>query len=219
MIKGAIFDFDGTLFDSMYVWDTIGSDYLRSIGYVPRNDLNKIIQNMSLYQSACYYRNEYGVTLPVDEIMNGVDRMIEHFYRDEVLPKKDAGTFLKMLKDSGTVMCIATATDRYLVEAALVRCGLDGYFTEIITCSEAGSGKDEPAVFRKAMRFLGTKKKDTYIFEDALYAAETAKKDGFPLVGVFDRSEENQAALRELADFYLTGFSDAGNFLKSVSGF
>lgn len=217
MIKGAIFDFDGTLFDSMFIWNTIGEDYLRSIGYTPRENLNKTFQSMSLHQAACYYRSEYGVTLSVNEIMVGVNRMIEHYYKDVVLPKNNVNTFLQMLKDNGVNLCIATATDQYLAESALTRCGLDGYFSEIFTCSSVGFGKDVPVIFREAMRHLGTKKRDTFVFEDALYAVKTAKNDGFSVVGVYDRYEDDQTAVKESADFYLTDYSDTNNFWKYAS--
>lgn len=76
-IKGGIFDVDGTLLDSMSIWDTIGADYLRSIGYVPRENLNEVFKNMSLLQAAEYYRSEYGVALSVEEIMRGVNAKLE----------------------------------------------------------------------------------------------------------------------------------------------
>ena len=89
-ISGAIFDVDGTLLDSMSIWDTIGADYLRSIGYIPRENLNEIFKNMSLLQAAEYYRNEYGVTLRVEEIMSGVNAMLEQFYQYEAPLKPGA---------------------------------------------------------------------------------------------------------------------------------
>lgn len=214
MIKGAIFDFDGTLFDSMFIWDTIGEDYLRSIGYTPREDLNKTFKTMSLQQAACYYRSEYGVTRSADEIMGDINRMIEHYYKNTVQPKKDVKTFLQMLKNDGVRQCIATATDRYLVEAALIRCGMDAFFSEIFTCSSVGSGKDKPVIFREAMRYLGTTRENTFVFEDALYAVKTAKNDGFTVVGVYDKYEKNQTEIKELTDFYLTDYSDSESFRR-----
>ena len=217
MIKGAVFDFDGTLFDSMYVWETIGGDYLRSIGYAPKGDVDSVIQSMSLDQAASYFRSAYGVSLSAAEIRAGVNRMLSHFYRDTVQPKEGAALFLRRLEDSGVKLCIASATDRPLVEAALMRCGMDGYFSEILTCASVGAGKDRPEIFREAAKRLGTEKKETFIFEDALYAIETAKKDGFAVIGVFDRYEKNQTAVREKADFYLTGFTDTEPFWKFAS--
>ncbi|MEY8233071.1 HAD hydrolase-like protein [Oscillospiraceae bacterium 50-16] len=116
-IRGAIFDVDGTLLDSMFIWDTIGETYLRSIGYEPREKLNEVFKNMSLFQAARYYRTEYGVTLSIDEIMNGVNAMLERYYRFEVSLKPGVAELLAQLQASGVKLCIATATDRYLVEA------------------------------------------------------------------------------------------------------
>ena len=206
-IRGAIFDVDGTLLDSMFIWDTIGETYLRSIGYEPREKLNEVFKNMSLFQAARYYRTEYGVTLSIDEIMNGVNAMLERYYRFEVSLKPGVAELLAQLQASGVKLCIATATDRYLVEAALERCGVLSCFGAIFTCNEVGHGKDEPDIFEEALRFLGTEKAVTVVFDDALYAVRTAKEAGFPVAVIYDSHEKNQEGLRALADFYIEDFS------------
>lgn len=216
MIKGAIFDADGTLFDSMYIWDTIGEVYLRSIGYEPRENLNETFRNMSLYQAACYYRTEYGVTLSTDEIMDGVNKMIEDYYRSVVVLKPHAAEFLQRLKANGVKMCIATATDRYLIEPTLERCGIREYFSEIFTCSSVGHGKDEPVIYREAMKHLKTDKSNTVVFEDALYAIKTAKRDGFTVAAIYDEYEKNQAEIKNLADCFLADFSDFSGFWRKI---
>lgn len=202
IIRGAIFDVDGTLMDSMSIWDTIGEAYLRSIGYEPKENLNEVFQNMSLYQAACYYRTEYGVTLGIDEIMAGVNAMLERYYRSEAPLKEGAMELLELLRINGAKLCIATATDRYLVEAALERCGILSHFGEIFTCNGVGHGKDEPHIFEAALRFLGTRKSETIVFEDAFYAIRTAKDAGFPVAAVYDRHEKTQDGIRALADIY-----------------
>lgn len=95
-VKGAIFDVDGTLLDSMEIWDTIGSDYLISLRIKPREDLAKTLNSMSLQEAAIYYRTEYGVSLTVDEIADGVNKMVEDKYRYEVQCKDGVGIFLKV---------------------------------------------------------------------------------------------------------------------------
>ena len=206
-IRGTIFDVDGTLLDSMFIWDTIGETYLRSIGYEPREKLNEVFKNMSLFQAARYYRTEYGVTLSIDEIMNGVNAMLERYYRFEVSLRPGVAELLAQLQASGVKLCIATATDRYLVEAALERCGVLSCFGAIFTCNEVGHGKDEPDIFEEALRFLGTEKAETVVFDDALYAVRTAKEAGFPVAVIYDSHEKNQEGLRALADFYIEDFS------------
>ena len=202
-IRGAIFDVDGTLLDSMFIWDTIGEAYLRSIGYQPKENLNETFKNMSLHQAARYYQTEYGVTQSIDEIMDGVNAMLERYYRFEVPLKPGAAELLERLRQSGVRLCIATATDRHLVEAALDRCGVLSCFGEIFTCNEVGHGKDEPDIFEAALRFLGTRKEETLVFDDALYAVRTAKEAGFPVVAVYDSHEKAQDQIRMLADVYL----------------
>ena len=114
-------------------------------------------------------------------------------------------------------MCITTATDHYQVEAALRRCGMDPFFSDIFTCSDVGHGKDEPVIFRKALEHLQTTKADTAVFEDAFHALQTAKNDGFITVAVYDSHEERQNELRGLADLYLDNYSYTNSFWKFAS--
>ena len=216
-IRGAIFDVDGTLLDSMFIWDTIGEAYLRSIGYQPKENLNETFKNMSLHQAARYYQTEYGVTRSIDEIMDGVNAMLERYYRFEVPLKPGAAELLERLRQNGVKLCIATATDRHLVEAALDRCGVLSCFGEIFTCNEVGHGKDEPDIFEAALRFLGTEKVETIVFDDALYAVRTAKEAGFPVAAVYDSHERSQAEVRARSDLYLEDLTQLVELQKFLS--
>ncbi|MEY8404439.1 HAD family phosphatase [Oscillospiraceae bacterium 44-34] len=216
-IRGAVFDVDGTLLDSMFIWDTIGETYLRSIGYEPREKLNEVFKNMSLFQAARYYRTEYGVTQSIDQIMDGVNAMLERYYRFEVSLKPGVAELLAQLQASGVKLCIATATDRYLVEAALERCGVLSCFGAIFTCNEVGHGKDEPDIFEEALRFLGTEKAETVVFDDALYAVRTAKEAGFPVAAVYDSHERSQAEVRARSDLYLEDLTQLVELQKFLS--
>ena len=216
-IRGAIFDVDGTLLDSMFIWDTIGETYLRSIGYQPKENLNETFKNMSLHQAARYYQTEYGVTRSIDEIMDGVNAMLERYYRFEVPLKPGVAELLERLRQSGVRLCIATATDRHLVEAALDRCGVLSCFGEIFTCNEVGHGKDEPDIFEEALRFLGTRREETLVFDDALYAVRTAKEAGFPVAAVYDSHERSQAEVRARSDLYLEDLTQLVELQKFLS--
>ena len=213
MIRGAIFDLDGTLLDSMSIWDTIGEDYLRSLGIEPRENLAEAFKTFTLEESAEYYRTHYGVTLSVEEIVNGVNGMIEDFYRNTVSLKKGVSEFLAKLSDNGVKMCVATVTDMYLAEAALTRLNVRRYFSGIVTTAEVGCGKNDPRIYRKALAYLGTEKHETLVFEDVLHALMTAKNDGFPVAAVYDKHEEKQEKLKEIADIYIEDFNTI--FLKS----
>lgn len=214
MIKGAIFDFDGTLVDSMFIWDTIGEEYLRSLGKEPHEDFKETFMTLTLEEAAVYYREHYGVTLSVKEIVDGVNAMVEQTYRTKVTLKPGIPEYLAWLKENGVRLCVATVTDRYLVEETLDRLGVRHYFSEIFTCAEVGFGKDKPVIYQKALEHLETEKRDTYVFEDMLFALNTAKTDGFPTVGVYDRHEAHQDDLKELADYYIFDFTDP--ILKTI---
>ena len=218
MLKGAIFDFDGTLFNSMFIWDTAGEVYLRSIGIEPRGDLQKVLKPMSLLQSAQYIRECYQIPLTVEEIMDGINRTVEDFYFHTVQPKEGVIAFLEQMKAQEIRMCIATATDRYQVEAALNRCGMESFFSEIFTCTDVGHGKDEPVIFQKAMDYLGTTKANTVVLEDAYHAAKTAKADGFITVAVYDSHETKQAELHSVSDCFIENFTQTEHFWKLANG-
>ena len=208
MLKGAIFDFDGTIVDSMFIWDNIGVDYLRSLGKEPRENLKKTFAAFTLEKAAQYYRNHYDVVLSVREIVDGVNKMIEEYYRTEVTLKKGVSDYLFWLRENDVKMCIATVTDRHLAEKTLYRLGISSCFSEIFTCDEVGQGKDEPAIYRKALEFLGTNKEETCIFEDSLFAVKTAKEDNFTVAAVFDEYEKEQDKLMYLADYYIRDYYD-----------
>lgn len=212
-IKGIIFDFDGTLFDSMSIWETAGTDYLTSLGYIAEKDLSKKLKAMSLMQSAEYLKENYDLLLSVSEIMDGVNKTVEDFYFHRAMPKAHVVSLLSILQSKGIKMCIATATDRYQVEVALKRCDMLHYFDAVFACTEVGHGKDEPYIFEIAREAMGTYKTETAVFEDAYHAAKTAKDAGFYVVGVYDRYEKRTAELKVLADVYVNSFSDVEKLL------
>lgn len=214
MLKGAIFDFDGTLVDSMFIWDTIGEDYLRSLGKEPHEDLKESFMTLTLEQAAEYYRTHYGVTLSVKEIVDGVNAMVEEIYRTRVTLKHGVAEYLRLLKENGARMCIATVTDRYLVEETLERLGILHYFSEIFTCAEVGYGKDKPIIYRKALEHLGTPREETFVFEDSLFALKTAWADEFSTVGVYDQYEDKQEDIMTFADYYISDYKDP--ILKTI---
>ena len=218
-IKCAIFDFDGTLFDSMYIWDNVAHTYLRSLGKTPTSTLREDVRALSLYQSACYFKKEYDLSLSINEIVTGVNQIIERYYLYEVLPKAGVVEFLEQLKNSGVTMCIATATDRYLIESALKRCKMEHYFDAIFTCGEVGHGKDEPVIFRKAMESFDADLVETLVFEDALHAVCTAKSDGFTVIAVADDSEMRQSEIYKLSDFYIESFENTEAFWDFIKTF
>ncbi len=208
-ISGAIFDLDGTILDSMFIWNEIGYKFLENKNIQAPPGADKEFIKMSLKQAAEYYIEHFDNTATIDSIINDINKLVESFYFNEVVKKPGVSEFLEMLKNRGVKMCVATATDKYLVEKALERNGLLHYFSEIFTCNGVGAGKDTPVIYNKALEHLGTDKETTFVFEDALYAIKTAKKAGFKLVGISDVSEKaDPEIIKSYCDCFINNYSE-----------
>lgn len=217
MIKGAIFDIDGVLLDSMGIWDDLGARYLQSIGKIPEEGLNKILFSMSMEQGADYLNEHYSLNKQTDEIVKGLGRMLETFYFDEVPGKPGSKELLEYLKEQNIKMVAATSSPRDHVEKALSRNGLIGFFDKIFTTSEVGISKHSSDIYNLAADFLGTKPEETLVFEDSLYALKTAKNAGYVSIGVYDsKGESDQTGLKNTADIYLKDLKDFANLYKQV---
>ena len=157
-LSGAVFDFDGTLFDTMSVWDTAGEDYLKQCGKVPRENLCEVLKPKSLSGAAEYLKKNYDLPLSVNEIVDGVNKTVGDFYLCEAQPKNGVREFLTALREINVRMCITTAAERKLTEGALKRCGLFGFFDKIFTCGEVGTTKTTRTYIARRCRFSAQKK-------------------------------------------------------------
>ena len=198
----AIFDMDGTLVDSMVYWKNLAKEYLTSKGitHIPDVILEKI-KPMTMTESATLFIEEFGLNGTPESIANEMNALMDtHYYRDIPL-KKGVKDYLNTLYNSGTTMCVASATAVSLVEACLKRLGIIEYFSFLLSCETIGVGKSKPNIYYEAAKRLGAEPSDIAVYEDALYAAETAKKAGFYVIGVFDESaKKNFASLKEISD-------------------
>ncbi len=202
-LKGAIFDVDGTLLDSMPIWMEVGARYLESLGKVPEERLGERLFAMTMAEAAAYLNDTYGLEKEIPEIIGGVNAIVEKFYSEEAPLKPGAIELLNWMRDSGMKMAVATSSDYPLIEAAFKRLGIFEYFTEILTCSQVGVGKEKPLIYEKAAQAMDTIPEGTCVVEDALHALLTAKGAGFFTIGVYDEaSAGNQEKLQKNADLY-----------------
>ncbi|MBE6715177.1 MAG: HAD family hydrolase [Ruminococcaceae bacterium] len=208
MIRGAIFDVDGTLLDSMQMWINFGHDFLSYKGIEPPDDIDEIIQYFSLRETCEYFSKNFSLG-DADDIEKEVQRVTEEYYFQKVQLKAGVYDLLQKLARAGVKMYIATATYKELIIPALQRNGIFELFEGIVTCPEVGAGKDRPDVFLQAQRALNTKTEETWIFEDARHAIVTAKKSGFPVCAVFDETESsNREEIKDLSDIYAESFEE-----------
>lgn len=209
VIKGAIFDIDGTILDSMPIWHEIGVRYLNSMEIQPEENLSKILFPMTFYEGAAYLQQHYRIEKEIDEIILDIKKIMADFYYYEVHEKDGVRELLECLNQQGIIVTVATSGERNCVEAALERLGLLQYVAKIFISDEVGVGKEFPDIYLKAAEYIGAKPEEIWVFEDALYAVRTASAAGFQTVGVYDAaSEDHQEELQEAADRYIKSFSD-----------
>lgn len=213
VIKGAIFDIDGTLLDSMPIWENAGARYLATLGIKAKPDLKERLDALSLPEGALYMQKEYRLSVSTEDILKGVNQVVKDFYYKEAVMKPGAYALVKYLNKNGVKLIIATATDKEMAKAALIRNRIWEDFAGMITCEEAGAGKTKPKVFELARQKLGTKKEETWVFEDSLYAVKTATAAGFPVCSIYDAySAENSEEIQRLSDIYVRDFSEIESF-------
>ena len=210
-LTGAIFDLDGTLLDSMPYWASVGTRYLEE-QHVVVPDIEQLalrIKTMTLPEAADYFRSDYGVQEPQDAICARINHMIEDDYRLRAPLKAGTKEMLEQMKQRGVKMCVASATDHALVEAALRRVGVLEYFSFILTCGDLQTSKNLPYIFDTCTERLGTDKRTTAVFEDSLHCVITASGAGYPVVGVYDDSAKTETEeIRRLSRCFLNNWEE-----------
>lgn len=218
MIKGAIFDVDGTILDSMKIWDEVGQRYLSDRGKTAEKNLNDILFPMTIEEGAEYIKNKYHISEECGQIAEGLLDIVKDFYSLEAEPKQGAVELLDLLDRKDIPMTVASSSNREHIERAFERLDIKKYFVEIFTCSEVGAGKTEPLIFEQAAKIMGSEPQMTYVFEDGLYAAETAKKAGFKVVGIYDDSSRaDWENLRETADIAVEDLKEFNKIWEYIS--
>lgn len=179
----SIFDVDGTILDSMEVWNTLASRYIRSLKKEPEENLDEIVSEMSLEQSATYLKNYYKINKSEEVIISEVLHLISDYYMYEV---KLMPGFKEFISNYDSVNVIGTSCDEELVKIALIRLGVLNYFEDIITCSKVNKPKDDPDFYLACAVILKHKPEDIVVFEDADYCIDVARKAGFKVVKIKD---------------------------------
>jgi len=210
-----IFDMDGTLVDSMPYWKNLATEYLRRKGVQEISPaVLARIQPMTMTESAAFFIREYGLPGPAERIAAEMNAMMDEHYRGDIPLKPGVSEYLEALKRKGVAMCVASATAEALMEACLTRLGVARYFSFLLSCETVGAGKNRPDVYLEAVKRLGTQPEDAAVYEDALYAAATAKQAGFYVAAIRDDSNQpHWKSLTALSDEVILDWKPAAQTL------
>jgi thiamine-phosphate diphosphorylase len=202
-----IFDLDGTLIDSLGIWENLASSYLKDKKIIAEEDLDKKIANFSLDESAHYLKENYDLNENEEEIKRQVIKKIYDFYSNSVKPKSGVKDYLDNVFNKGITLSIASASSKSLVEAALKNNKIDGYFTIIKTEEEVGFSKAKSScIYDEIITELNTSKGDVVVFEDSYAAIQTLKKNNYYTIGIYDK--HSQEDVSEICDYYIKSFKD-----------
>lgn len=209
MMKGAIFDLDGTLIDSMHVWDKVDNDLLCFYGHQPDDEYRHAITKLSFLEGAKYIVQRYNIPKTPEEILRQIDDMAYKEYQCNIRLKKGVWEYLNCLHKQGIPMVIGTSCTQKLCEAVLKNNQAFSFFHEFIYSNHIPGGKRSPNFFRECAEKLELPCPECTVFEDSVFAAESARGAGCEVIGVFDSYSHTMfAELKKVCHQTITSFSE-----------
>lgn len=207
--EAIIFDLDGTLVDSMWMWHQIDIEYLGRYGIPLPDKLQEAIEGRSFHETAVYFKETFGLPDSLDEIKQAWNQMAWDKYVNEVPLKPGIKDFLADCKKRGIKLGIATSNSKELVGAILDTHGLNGYFSCIKTGCEVIKGKPAPDIYLAAADGLGVAYEKCLVFEDILPGITAGKAAGMKVCAVEDTySAEVRTQKLALSDYYITDYNE-----------
>lgn len=207
-MKYAIFDLDGTLADSMKMWRSVGRTFLEHHGYPPLKYTKQSSNDTWERDFVAAVNEQLGLDITEEYFFNWFSQYVVEEYRSHIPLKPFAYQFLENLHSQGVQMCICSSTHRFMMMPALERLDILKFFRFTCHCNEFGKEKNQPDIFLHCMDKLGAEKPEqVVVFEDAAYSADTAKKAGFYVVGIYDSTEHKSDKMKQVCDQYISDFS------------
>ena len=202
--KAVIFDLDGTLVDSMWMWEAIDIEFLGGRGLICPEGLQKAVEGMSFSETAVYFKEQFHLSESIEEIKRIWTSMSIDKYRYEVSLKPGAGDFLKYLAANGLRAGIATSNGREMVDAVIESLKIGQYFQVVATSCEVAAGKPAPDIYLKVAGELSVSPKNCLVFEDVPAGILAGKRAGMTVCAVDDKfSKDMEEEKRKLADYFI----------------
>ncbi len=209
MAKKYVFDFDGTLVDSMGAWAQKMLYVLNKRGVAYPDDVIKIITPLGDKGTAEYFIEKLGVSGSVDELIADMDEYATDKYAYEIEAKPTVKATLERMKSEGYSLNVLTASPHRMLDVCLKRVGLYELFDNVWSCEDFGTTKSDVNIYHAAAERLGTTATDCVFLDDNINALITAKKSGMRVIGVYDLSSaEYEDDIRAVADEYVREFSE-----------
>lgn len=217
--KGAIFDLDGTLLDSMWVWERVDAEFLAKRGFTVPEDYGETISPLGFFAAAEYTIQRFGLTETPEDILNEWNAMAIREYSEEIQLKPGAGKLLERLKRDGIRLAVATASHEELFVPALKKNGILELFDAVVTVQEVKRGKGFPDIYERAAGKLALAPAECVVYEDIYAGIAGAKDGGFQAVGVYDAfSARDEAKIRERADYYIRDYAELEKIYGELYG-
>ena len=207
--KAIIFDLDGTLVDSMWIWTSIDIEYLAGYGYELPADLQSSIEGMSFTETAHYFKERFQIPESIEEIKDCWNRMTYRKYTEEVPLKKGVLEFLQQCRQQGIRMGIATSNSRELAEAVVEALHIADYFQVIATSCQVAAGKPAPDIYLYVAEGLQTVPEDCLVFEDVPAGIMAGRNAGMQVIAVEDALSSTEVERKkQLAQGYIKDFME-----------
>ncbi len=207
--KGAIFDLDGTLFDSVGIWKNVDIEFFNRRGLTMPDDYQEAIKEMHFRPMAEYTKARFNLEDDINDIMDEWCELCFEEYEKNIPLKPFVREFLNMLKGNGVKLAFATANAQALSEACLKNNGIEDFFDAKAYLHETNTNKNEPDIYLLACERLGLEPSSCIVFEDILPAVKAAKKGGFTVCGVYDIYSQGDAdEIKSTADYYINSFQE-----------
>lgn len=208
-IKAVIFDMDGTLIDSMWLWKAIDIEYLSRHGHELPDDLQASIEGMSFTETAGYFKERFNLSDDIETIKQDWNDMAREYYVSKVTMKEAAEDFLHQLVKKGYKTGIGTSNSREMVGLILDKFKLEEHFHSVRTSCEVLKGKPNPDIYLKVAEDLGVEPEACLVFEDVPMGIMAAKNAGMKCCAVYDAFSEKVTDEKiALADYYVTTYED-----------
>ncbi|MBA4700036.1 MAG: HAD family phosphatase [Ruminococcus sp.] len=218
--KAVIFDLDGSLVDSMWIWPEVDIQYMKKYDLRAPMNFHKAVEGMSYTETAQYFLDTFpSLRCTLDDVRREWMEMTMDLYQTKVPLKRGAREFLERMHSMGVLMGIATSNARELVDATLKSLHIQDYFTSVRTSCEVSAGKPAPDVYLKVAEDLRVSPESCLVFEDVPRGIEAGKNAGMTVCAVEDEfSKPDEREKRQLADYFIRDYYDIENCTYEMCG-